>query len=471
MKTLAYENVGPDPRGSTIRTLVDAALGDARLPIGTPAADAIYGLFLSEARQKGWDMAEKAWSEIDAETIRAIAQEFELMAWQGNRMDYPLPAGTEMIACIGGFVIVDAEQLGVDIDRPGLHHSADMPGRPGGSNLDLLMRIIEELSANLACRAIGMPELVVRLVDRHPEHHLQFPPFAPADNLVLQRSMDFSSSGLICSFDRSEIETIATGVVSDMSRLYASPHIFASRIRNARRAVEAMAAHLPDVHVRAMTLDISNQYSQGDILAAEFEAWDHAFRRGIVVHTIGQRFGWSAPLDVPGLDRADTVAAVHAKGAHGWVSGVARSILEAAPGGPAAALAELAEGFETNVVLATSTRPLKLRLFWRHGVIRVATRDGDGVEVTDEVLTLRRQAFPETVITALKGQPLHAVLDSPFRCGSRIEHAENKDGNVVVRIKPDPWLVNCENGQMWPDAPAKARRTGVPRTAKLPKKG
>ena len=471
MKTLPHENGGPDPRGSTIRTMVDTALGDARLPIGTPAADAIYGLFLSEARQKGWAMAERAWSQIDAQAIRAIAQEFELMAWQGNRMDYPLPAGTEMIACIGGFVIVDAEQLGVDIDRPGLHHSADMPGRPGGSNLDLLMRIIDKLSANLACRALGMPELVVRLVGRHPEHHLQFPPFEPADNLVLQRSMDFSSSGLICSFDRSEIEALATGVVSDMSRLYAGPHIFASRIRNARRAAETVAAHLPDVRVRAMTLDISNEYSHGETLRAEFEAWDHAFRRGIVVHTIGQRFGWNATLEVQGLDLADTVAAVHAKGAHGWVSGVARSILEAAPGGPAVALAELAEAFETNVQLPTSTRPLKLRLFWRRGVIRVDTRDGDGVEVTDKDLTLRRRAFPETVITALKGQPLHAVLDSPFRCGSRIEHAENKDGNVVIRIKPDPWLVNCETGRMWPDAPARARRKSDPRTAKLPRKG
>lgn len=470
MKTFAHAQYEFDPRGSTIRNIVDAALGDARLPIGTPAADAIYGLFLSEARQKGWDMAERAWSEIDAQAIRAIAREYELMAWQGNRMDYPLPAGTEMIACIGGFVIVNAETLGVDIDRPGLHHAADMPGRPGGSNFDLVMRVIDELSANLACRAIGMPHLVVRLVDRHPEHHLQFPPFAPADNVVLQRSMDFSSSGLICSFDRSEIEMIATGVVSDMSRLFAGPHIFASRVGNARRAAEAAAAQLPDVRVNAITLDISNQYSHGDTLTAEFDAWDHAFRRGIVVHTIGQRFAWSAPLEVQGLDRADAVAELGAKGAHGWVSGVARSILEAVSGGPATALAELVERFETNVVLSTNTRPLKLRLYWQEGVIRVATRDGHGIEITDEALTLHRRSFPETVITALRGQPLHAVLDNPFRCGSRIEHAENKDGNVVIRIKPDPWLVNCENGRMWPDAPVRARRTRV-RTARLPKKG
>lgn len=452
MNTLNNIERESERRGTALRAWLDTALGNMRLPTGTLAAHALHDLFLSEARQQGWDAAEAAWLAFDAQGLAAVVRELEHMVWKGHHKDYTLPAGTVMMECMSGSAMIGYETLGFDIDRPGLHDIYYVSSRPAGSNLALLMRLIDGKSTGLPCRAIGLPTLVERFVGPHLEHHLQFPPYAPAGGVTLQREMNFCSWGeLFCAFTEDRIHALAESVLFDMNAFFTRSHSFEPRAGAARLKANRIAMRLADVRVHAVTMDISNQTSRGDVLAVEFKAWDHAFRRGVVVQMISEPMGWEVALDARKLDRRAAVATVGALGADGWIRGIARAILAAAPRGAAAVLGELADGFETFVTLSTRTRPLLLRLYWRHGEIKVATVSGYGVDVTDRSVTLRDRVIPESLITILPGRPVQSVFDAPFRCGTPIASIENKDGNVIVKPQADPWLVNCRSGHTWPE--------------------
>lgn len=452
MKTMTSTVEVPSDHGRAIRTRLTAAAGDALMPTGTPVAHTLHDLFLAEVRQQGSDAAERAWMALDATAILEVGRAFQKIAWQPNSADYHLPAGTVVAGCMVGCAFVDWEEFGFDVDRPGLHGILDLPSRPGGSNLALLLRYIDELSRNLACRAIGMPTLVDRHSGRHPDHRLQFPPLVEAGGVILQRNVDFTSWGsFFCAFSDVMVRELAEEIVEDMRELWHRASSFMTQIRVARAAAEVAASRLSEVRVHAVTLELSPQLRNGDQVAIEFDAWDHAFRRGLVVQGFSSRHGRAKSFDCGPLDRATEVEALHALGADGRIGGIARAIVDAAPQGATAVLIELAEQFETFVTLATSTRPLHLRLHWRDGEVIAETRGGNGIDVSDKRVTLHRRTIPESVIDNLPGGPLRAVFDQPFTCGSSIALIENQDGNVVVTTDPDLWLVNCRTGRMWPD--------------------
>ena len=446
-----------------MRARLNAVLGDARMPTGSLAAHILHDLFLSEVRQRGRYAAEQAWNGLDASAIVDLSREFTERISRPTGVDYFLPAGTWMYVGTYGSAMIGSEVLGLDVDRPGLINSQDLPARCGGSNLVRLLDRTDELSRNLPCRAIGMPTLVDRFSGTHPETHLRFPAFAPAGGVVLKRAMDFMSWGeYFCAFTPDEIDTLARKVVDDMQRLWTDGAGYAPLVRSTRRAATRIARRVPDVRVHAVTVDISNQFSGGDQFAVEFEAWDHAFRRGIVVQeATSSRYANSA-LDAAALNRADDIAAVHALGADGRISVLARAIAEAAPQGATAVLGDLADQFETFVTLDTKTGPVELRLFWQHGEIGAATYGGHKIDVWRDTVTLHRETLPDTLMISLPGQPVLAVFDQPFRCKARIAQIENYREGVVVTPEPDPWLVHCRTGRMWPEV---KRRTAHAATA------
>lgn len=439
--------LGPDtPDSASVRMRLNEVLGDQRMQTATRVAQILYELFLAEARQQGYDSAERAWMGMDVRVIEELGREFAARICQPNGCKYILPAGTEMIVCMFGCAMIGFEELGIDVDRPGLHDIGDLPTRPGGSNLARLLRHLDDLTRDLPCRAIGMPTLVDRFTGCYPEHHLQFPAFAPAEGAVLQRDMNFASWGdFFCAYTPGMIDKVAEAIVDDMQRLWTHGPFFAPRIRSAREAATRIAVTARGVRVHAVTLDVGNKTRPGDFVAVEFEAWDHALRRGLVVQKISSHRYEKSDLDAAALD----LAAVHALGADGRISVLARAIANAAPQGLTAVLADLAEHSETFVTLATRTRPLPLRLYWQHGEIGAATVGGHKIEVSPGSVTLHRETQPETIIVSLPGKPVSVVFDQPFQCAARISRVENKDGNLIVTPEPDPWLVNCRTGRMW----------------------
>jgi hypothetical protein len=237
-----------------------------------------------------------------------------------------------------------------------------------------------------------------------------------------------------------------------MVRLWAAPHAYAGQVRSARAAAILLASGLRDVAVHAVTIDISNQLHRGDRLAVEFEAWDHAFRRGLVVQELDTSRRTSFDFDTDALGRAAEVAVVHALGADGRIDVLARAVVEAAPQGAAAVLADLADGFEAFVTLPTSTIPLPLRLHWGHGEIRAETRGSHGIEVSRRSVTIRGRTLPEALVVSLAGRPLHSLFDQPFRSDAPIASIANEGGDIVVSPRTDLWLVDCRTGRMWPEA-------------------
>lgn len=429
------------------------ALGAARTETGTPVARVVHDLFLSEVRQQGWEAAERAWTALDAAALTSVGVEFERLALRETGVSYALPAGTPVMEALLGCALVGSETLGLDVDRPGLYDMSDLPARPDGSNLARLLGYIDELSRNLPCRAIGMPTLVERFGGRHPDHFLQFPPFGPVDGVVLRRDMNFTLWGdFFCAFTDAMVRELAAEVVRDMSRLWTHGARYAPWVRSARDAANRLASRLRGVGVHAVTLDVSDQPPPGDRVAVEFDAWDHSLRRGIVIQGVGRHEGSGATLDMAALDLADEVTALRAMGADGRIEILARAVLDAAPQSAAAAvLAELAVGFEAFLTLPVTTDSLRLRLHWRCGQIRVETRHCHPVGISGGSVTLGGRTLPESLVLSLSGRPVHLVFDSPFRCGAPIAAIENGSWGLVVTPEPDPWLVDCSTGRMWPD--------------------
>ena len=438
---------------AVMRARLDSILGDARMPAGSLVAHILHDLFRSEVRQQGDDVAERAWKGLDASAVKELGREFAERISRPNGRDYMLPAGTVMTVGLFGCAFVGREELGLDVDRPGLHYERELPTRPGGSNLARLLHRVDELTQELPCRAIGMPTLVERCSGDHPEHHLQFPAFAPAGGVVLQRAMNYASWGEVFSaFTHTMIDQLAEDVVKDTQRLWIDGRSLAPNICSTRKTATGIASKARGVRVHAVTLDLSNQTSGGVRFAVEFEGWNHAFRRGVVVQEISARPGDNSELNAIALDLADKVAAVRLLGADGRIDVLARAIANAAPQGAAAVLANLAADFETFVTLPTRTGPVHLRLYWRHGEIGAKTWGGHKIEISRDTVKFRDETQPETLKISLQGRPLYAVFDEPFRCDARIARVENRCGNLVITPEPDPWMVDCRAGRMWPDA-------------------
>jgi hypothetical protein len=272
--------------------------------------------------------------------------------------------------------------------------------------------------------------------------------------------MDMSSWGeIFCAFSDQMVGELAADIVNDMRKLWNDHRDIARRVRSARDAATAVASKLRDVRVHAVTINISQRFSRDRLLAGEldeqlaveFDAWDHAYRRGIVVQQFSTVPKNEVEFNAAELDRAAAVARVHALGADGWIDVLARAILDATPEGAAAVLNDLANNLDTLVTLPTSTVRFHLRMHWWNGEIRAETREEHMINVSGRNVTLSGQCLPETLIESLCRQPLTALFDQPFRCEARIADINNNGENLVLTPEPDPWLVNCRTGRMWPE--------------------
>jgi hypothetical protein len=317
------------------------------------------------------------------------------------------------------------------------------------------MKCIAELSRRLACRAIGMPILVERFHDRQVSYRLQFPPFEPAGGIVLQKKVDFSEWGeYFCSQSEEDVRHFAAGIVADMRYLWEAQSSIARRVASVRQIADRIASQTRDVGVRAITIETNREW-QGwkPSMSVEFDTWDHTLRRGIVVQEFSASEGQKILFSRDEIDRAALVEQTHALSAHGRIEGLARAIANAAPQGPDAVLADLANHFETAFVLSTDNGSLRCRLYWWRGVITAEARGSIGLEVRPDSVTISNRALPEAVATALAGKPLHVVFDRPFRCDTPIEAIEQVRKDIEISTGPDFWLVNCDTGRTWREAP------------------
>lgn len=430
---------------------IEAALGRALIPPGTPATRAVHDLYLSECRQLGTDVAGEAWATLPPPRLREIAWQLKKLTRNGGP-DYVLPAGTPMMECVHGCVVVGSEELGFDVDRPGLNAADDLPTRPGGRNLDLLLEGIVRRLRDSPCADIGEPQLLERFGDCGPVYRLQFPPFAPAQGVVLERDMDFPAWGeLFCALTREEIDGFAEEAAADVARLLLRNPSLDTAISNLRRAAERVVDGVQDAEVHALTVNFAKLKSpSAPFLSVEFWTWDHAFRRGIVVREHGPCGSRGAELDCADLHRRDRIEELRRLGANGWISGVARAIAAAAPGGAEPVLVKLAHGFEAVVPLTSpSGGRFVFRLYWADGQIVAQTRNGFDIDIRGDTIRLNGKRLPEAVADSLAGHPLHIVFDEPFRCDTRIARVQNVEGALLVETEPDSWLLDCGTGRTW----------------------
>jgi hypothetical protein len=378
---------------------------------------------------------------------------------------------------VTGCVAIGWDTLCIDCDRPGLNDISDMPYRPGGSNLSRLLQYVDELSRDQPFRAIGIPTLVDRFNGRHPDCLFQFPPFASAAEVILQREMDFTFwCEFFCAFSDDTIRNLAEDIIDDMRLLWVNAEHYAPCIEELRDAANRVVRNLREVEIHAVTIDISNQRSGGDRYFVEFDAWDDAFRRGLIVQEVEtcrelessfveNKFDENA-FDIAVLGRAGKVEEVHASGADGRIGGLARAIVDAAPQGACAVLTDLADNFETFVTLSAGAHELYLRLYWQDGEIFAENRDSHQVKICNYILTLSDYALPDTVLVSLRGQPLHVVFDYPFRCQSRIDCIQDRHRKIVITVEPDRWLVQCRTGRMWAEELIKLVAVPLPRSGR-----
>jgi hypothetical protein len=301
-----------------MRRKMDRVFGDSRILGDARFADAVHDVFLSEVREQGWNVAEPAWASLDAAAIRKIGKELERLVSPRAGAAYTLPAGTVAIAPVTGCVAIGWDTLCIDRDRPGLNDIFDMPHRPGGSNLAHLLQYVDELSRDQPFRAMGMPSLVDRFNGGHPDDLFQFPPLASVAEVILQREMDFTLwCEFFCAFSDDTIRNLAEDIIDDMRLMWVNAEHYAPSIEALRDAANRVVRNLREVEIRAVTIDISNQRSGGDRYVIEFDAWDDAFRRGLVVQEVETRRELESSLveskfdasafDVAVLDRAGKV--------------------------------------------------------------------------------------------------------------------------------------------------------------------
>jgi len=253
---------------------------------------------------------------------------------------------------------------------------------------------------------------------------------------------------------------LATTIVEDMTAVWTDGQRLAEQVRAARRKGYSIAAAFKEINFHAVTIDTSPYRPPGGHLSIELETWDHAFRRGIVSQScsiqdgsISMLYGSGTERNAGWLDRSGAVAQVRALGADGWIGGLARAVLAAVPGGPAAVLRQLASSYEAVVTLKTDNASYQLRLHWTDGEICVSMRANGIMVITSGRVTLRDMTMPESLLLSLPGRPFYQIFDAPFRCESPITHIENVSSNLVITPEPDRWLVNCRTSRFWP-APA-----------------
>ncbi|MBB5697141.1 hypothetical protein [Sphingomonas yantingensis] len=228
------------------------------------------------------DVAARAWLALDREAVEEVSRQLEKLSRKSGP-DFALPARVDMMAVLGT-VIVGAEYLGFDIDRPGLHVEDELPSNIYGSNLALLLSSIERISADLPYHALGRPVIVECFRGDRPNEQLQFPPFDGAAGAVLARDMDLIAGGeYFCSFTPDDVTKLAHSIVDDMRLFWNNSRRLAPEIEQVLAIGNRTVGHLRDVNVHAAIVEYNGgRSSKGYAVSIESAGWEHCFRRGLM---------------------------------------------------------------------------------------------------------------------------------------------------------------------------------------------
>lgn len=421
--------------------------------VSTPLADALIAAIKIDIRRSGVSSPEPTLLALDFDKV------FEL-GWQLNYAletrghEFCLPFGSVVRGVEPGCVEVAGEAMTLDVDRPGLHAVETTSRHARGSNLELLRSNIERLTRKLACRRIGLPS-PHHIVDTDSRPLLQFPPFAEAGDVVLQRSAYETGAVRFCAASPKQIAEFAGSIVADMKALWKLRKAVAPRVIAVRREAEKAAAALPvPATVRSIDITMEHQRDVTDFcLYVEYNAIDEAMRDGIVLDFVPSRDRiedglFRTPWSLAGrwIERAK----LRALGADGMIDEMALCILEAAPEGASAVLARLTDSYETQVTIPTDAAPVFATLFWRDGCIDAEISAAQLLDWCGTKLELYGLGMSEAEADAFGGLRVCDIATLPFGCACVISSSSGlNDGGTRLSIDPERKLIDLATGRTW----------------------
>ena len=436
--------------------LVRSAIGDSNAPNGTPLADVLIAALAVDIRRA---------SNGNANSLLTLTDDqiFELgfrlnWALERSNTEFTLPLGAKVVSSdIGGVTIID-ELWVLVAGRPGLHAIETVPQGASGPNLVALRDHIESMTRKLACRRIGLP--TAHFVPGPDARSLiQFPAFAPAGGVVLQRHANGTKSPRFSSATDVQIREFAKEIVADMRTLWSHRKEIGARAVAVRQAAEAAAGKVLGATVDAVTVDLSFQRGDKDYaMYIEYNGINDTMRPGVILDYVPadrdvERDQLRAPYN---LDRDDERVELVALGADGRIDDVARAIVDAAPEGAAAVLARLAVASDTLVAIPGGKVPLYATLFWHDGTICADITVAGALDYYSRTVELKNLVLPETIVIAMVGRPLSEVADLRFHCDAKVTEVSGLAGGVRLHLDVGTQLVDCVAGRMWPEPSAAA---------------
>lgn len=441
---------------AAVRARLQEVLGSAATPTvtGLLLADVLYWLFELEAREGDADLTVSAWLSAPPNNLCKLGEQFVELVFDYQNIAFQSPGGQGICSYVGGSILLGAEMFGLDVDRPGLHPTDQLPDFPGGSNLELLKASIGELAKAAGLPDFGSPEVVSRNDPADSGQFLQFPPFKAAAGAKLQHNLFFAAWGeSFCAFSVGRVRKLAANIVADMRYLVEAAPQFAANVRALRGRAERALRTRPGTELHAITLELSAQLTPPPpVYGVELETWDRTYRRGIVVRRFSNPRQPQFALDR--LASSTGVEWLKSKGATGTIEPLAAAIVNAAPEGPVQVLERLSREFETELRLDVNGLSLHFRLFWDNGCICASTRYNEAFSVSRGQIKIEKQRLPEQVLLSLPGEPLYRVFDEPFSIDTPIVEARFVQNQLIIDIRNERLLVNCETGKIWRMPPA-----------------
>lgn len=455
ISSFCEHNQPDEVRSERVRSLLEHAVGEARTPTGTPVWRALHDLFLTEARLRGAGLVEEAWLGLDRPAVRRLAARFDRLFFGRGGRRCRLPGGALMGSVGPSVGFVDDQTLSFDVDEPGLHRTQDLPKRPGGSNLSLLLREVDLLCRDRPCGAIGRPALVERFIAGNWRYCLQWPPFAPAGGVLLVHSLNSTSRGIFCALTAGEVETIAADVVDEMADLWTNDRVIAARVCEASDAARRVATTLDGVRFRCVTVQLNDHVPFSPVeLCVEFDAIDDALRQGTVMQVILSAQAPGKAVGMHGLLRSLELETLRHAGADGRIDEMALSIALVSTDGLSSLLVRLAEKYEVFADVAVPSGLQRYKLFWCDGIIHASSWDAGRLHVWKNEIRVEGEQMPATVLAALRGKPLYRLFDSPFRCSALIRSAIDYGTFIAVETEVGSQLVNCVEGKVFTRSPS-----------------
>lgn len=420
---------------------------------GTPVADALATALQLDLRLSGRGRTD-GMAVLDALTDVQIFEFAAYLSWTiaHENAKLELPLGTVLQTGKPGDIRIGEETWVLDAGRPGLHPMETTRRDAHGPNLELLHTYIRRYTRGLACRHIGLPNAIF-IVDTDDRHLLQFPPFAKAGGVVLQRWGNGTDAPRFCGALPEQIRTFAKSIVSDMRVLWSRRIEIAACAAKIREHAEGVAA-AHGASVLRVAVDLQHQHDDDDFsMYVHFEAVDEAMRKGAVLDfyqgsDVADRwvrgpYGVVArPADLPEL---------RALGADGHIDDMAAAVASAAPGGTQAVLTQLASAYETTFELPTTDAPCYATLYWRDGTIKAEVTMEGRLDWCGDRLVLMNQLIPLTMVTSLPGRTVDAFAQLPFPCPLKVAEADINGLDLKLQLEVGEHLVNCRTGAIWAD--------------------